>query len=80
MRKPTTLSLALDTSKIEKGHRLIDSLQKKIDTYNKSVEKSNKLLREQQRLRNELGIGFDKGKTTGLVIERNGKKNHESSN
>lgn len=74
MRKPTTLSLALDTSKIEKGHRLIDSLQKKIDMYNKSVEKSNKLLREQQRLRKELGITFEKGKTKGLANENNVKK------
>jgi len=58
MLKPTTISIALDTGKIEKAHKLIDSLFTKIQRYNKAVEKSNKLLREQESLRKTLGVRF----------------------
>ena len=71
MLKPTLLSIALDTARIEKAHKLIDSLFHKIQKYNKEVEKSNKLLREQENLRNQLKITVKEGKVSGLVKEEN---------
>lgn len=67
MLKPTTLSLALDDSEFQKGHKLLDSLNRKIKEYNKEVEKSNRLLREQENLRRKLNVRVEKGKTIGLV-------------
>ena len=67
MLKPTTMSIALDSSDIEKGHKLIDSFIKKMKEYNKEVERSNKLLREQENLRKKLNVRVEKGKTIGLV-------------
>ena len=70
MMKLTKLALALDMAQIEKGHKLIDSLYKKVQAYNKEIEKSNKLLREQERLRKTLGVSVQKGKVSGLPTEK----------
>ena len=67
MLKPTLLSIAIDTAKIEKAHRLINSLYEKIQNYNKEVTKSNKLLREQEILRKKLNITVKEGQVSGLV-------------
>ena len=67
MMKLTTLSLALDDVQINKAHKLLDSLYKKVQNYNKEVEKSNQLLREQERLRKRLNIKVEKGAVKGLV-------------
>ena len=73
MLKATTLSMKLDLSEIEKGHRLIDSLYDKIQKYNKIVGKSNELLREQEKLRRNLGIKVINGKVSGLVTNKESK-------
>jgi len=39
--KFNTLAIAMDTSKIEKAHKLIDSLYAKIKKYNDEVKKAN---------------------------------------
>lgn len=67
MLKPTQLSIAFETSKIEKAHKLIDSLLQKIKDYNKEVAKSNNLLREQEKLRKSLGVTVKNGKVIGLI-------------
>lgn len=69
MQKLTTLSLAMDNAQIEKSHRLIDSLVKKVKAYNLEVERSNKLLREQEKLRKNLNVKIKDGKTIGLVTK-----------
>lgn len=67
MQKFNTMAVAFDNSQIEKTHRLIDSLIKKIKEYNKEVKESNKLLKEQETLRNNLNIKVKNGKAVGLV-------------
>ena len=67
MQKLTALSIAMDTSQAEKADKLISKLLSRIRQYNDQVEKSNKLLREQEQLRNKLGISVVKGKVTGLT-------------
>lgn len=70
MIKHTTLSLALDNAPIEKSHKLLDSLVKKIREYNKEVERSNRLLRDQEMLRKKLNVRVEKGQTIGLVEDK----------
>ena len=77
MIKPTQLSIAFETSKIEKAHRLIDSLLSKIRDYNKEVAKSNCLLKEQEQLRKKLGVEVKNGKVNGLVKKDNNNENQE---
>jgi len=71
MQKLTQLSLAIDSSEIEKAERLLISINKKIKEYNKEVAKSNRLLREQEELRRKLNISVKHGKTLGLVEKPN---------
>jgi len=77
MLKPTVLSIAMETGKIEKGHKLIDSLFRKMKEYNKEVAKSNRLLREQEQLRKELGITIKNGKVSGLIKKEDNYGNTE---
>jgi len=64
--KFNTLSIALDTSKIEKAHKLIDSLYSKLEKYNREVIKANRLLREFDELKKKTNVQFDKGEVKGL--------------
>ena len=70
MLKPTQLSIKLELSHIEKGHKLIDSLYIKIQKYNIEVKKSNSLLKEQEKLRKILGVKVVNGKVIGLIEDK----------
>lgn len=64
--KFNTLGIIMDTSKIEKAHKLIDSLYAKIKKYNEEVKRANRLLREFDELKKRTNIRFDKGEVKGL--------------
>lgn len=64
--KFNTLAVAMDTSKIEKAHKLIDSLYAKIKKYNNEVKRANRLLREFDELKKKTNVQFDQGKVKGL--------------
>jgi len=65
------LQIAMDTSKIEKAHKLIDSLYAKIKKYNEEVKRANRLLREFDELKKKTNIRFDKGEVKGLPKKEN---------
>jgi len=61
----------MDTAKIEKAHRLIDSLYAKIKKYNNEVKQANRLLREFDELKKRTNVRFDKGEVKGLPNKEN---------
>jgi len=64
--KFNTLAIAMDTSKIEKAHKLIDNLYAKIKKYNDEVKRANRLLREFDELKKKTNVRFEKGEVKGL--------------
>jgi len=76
MQRVYQIALAMDNARLEKTHKLLDNLYKKIKAYNKEVEHSNKLLREQESLRKKLGIRVEQGKVKGLKKKED--KNEQS--
>lgn len=64
--KLTQMGIALDTAQIEKAHRLMDSLQKKMYKYNEQVREANKLLSQYSKLKKEAGLTIEKGEVKGL--------------
>jgi len=67
MQKFTQLSITLDDIQIKTAHQMLDTLLEKIKVYNEEIKKSNRLLRDQEALRNRLGITVKHGKAQGLV-------------
>lgn len=64
--KFNTLGIIMDTAKIEKAHKLIDSLYAKIKKYNDEVKRANRLLREFDELKKKTNVRFEKGEVKGL--------------